>query len=215
MKATVFDGKTVTPYDPADSKVVSASTPYAWVDVVPASNHDPDVIKLLQQMGFTDIVANYTTRPYASGMFQVFGDNMLGSTYAAGDNGGDPELVHCVWNAGCFVTIRQGADQAIANALADFRSRAPQLFAEPGPVPGILMQLILDSIDRQLTDLQTRIALLDGQIIITADPVQLTQLQQLRSPVEALATTLPSYAENVSESLVGSNEMPGVDAEGV
>lgn len=215
MKATVFDGKTVTPYDPADSKVVSASTPYAWVDVVPASNHDPDVIKLLQQMGFTDIVANYTTRPYASGMFQVFGDNMLGSTYAAGDNGGDPELVHCVWNAGCFVTIRQGADQAIANALADFRSRAPQLFADPGPVPGILMQLILDSINRQITDLQEKVGLLDGQIIVTANSSQLTQLQQLRAPVEALGIAIPPYLENLDESLVDPQSLPGMNPAGV
>ncbi len=215
MKATVFDGKTVTPYDPADSQVVSASTPYAWVDVVPASNNDPEVIKLLQQMGFTDIVANYTTRPYASGMFQVFGDNMLGSTYAAGDNEGDPELVHCVWNAGCFITIRQGADQAIADALADFRSRAPQLFAEPGPVPGILMQLILDSINRQITDLQEKVGLLDGQIIVTANSSQLTQLQKLRAPVEALGIAIPPYLENLNESLVDPQSLPGMNPAGV
>ncbi len=215
MKATIFDGTSVRPYAAGDSSAVLTSTPYAWIDVVPTGQHDPEVLALLTSMGFTQVVAAYTSRTYSGGMFQAFGDNALGSTYAAADQEGDPPvLVHCAWNSGCIITIRTGADQAIATALDEIKARAVKLFASPGPVPGILMQLILDSIDRQLTDLQTRIALLDGQIIMTADPGQLTQLQQLRSPIEALATTLPGYAENVSESLVGVNTMPGVDAEG-
>ena len=90
-----------------------------------------------------------------------------GSTYAAPDAGDTPVLIHCVWNAGCFITIREGGDRAIAAALADLGPRAKSLFASPGPVPGVILQLILDSIDRQLTSLQTEIALLDGQIIVT------------------------------------------------
>ena len=216
MKATIFDGTTVRPYAASDSTAVSTSTPYAWIDVVPSGTHDPEVLGLLNSMGFTQIVAEYTSRTYSGGMFQSFGSNMLGSTFACADNPDDPPvLVHCAWNAGCFVTIRSGADQAIATALDELKPRAPKLFSSPGPVPGVVMQLILDSIDRQLTGLQTQIALLDGQIIVTTEPGQLTQLQQLRSPIQALATTIPGYAENVSESLVGTGEMPGVDAEGV
>lgn len=216
MKATIFDGTTARPYVASDSQAVSTTTPYAWIDVIPSSPHDPEVLGLLTSMGFNEVVAAYTSRTYSGGMFQAFGDNALGSTYASADQQDDaPVLIHCAWNAGCFITIRTGADQAIATALEELKPRAPKLFSAPGPVPGILMQLILDSIDRQLTDLQTRIALLDGQIIITAEPGQLSQLQQLRSPIEALATTIPGYAENLSESLVGTGAMPGVDAAGV
>lgn len=216
MKATIFDGTSARPYDVADSAAVTTTTPYAWIDVVPSGPRDPEVLDLLKAMGFTQVVAEYTSRTYSGGMFQAFGDNALGSTYAAADEADSPPvLVHCAWNAGCFITIHTGADQAIARALDDLKPRATALFSSPGPVPGVLMQLILDSIDRELTELQTRISLLDGQIIITSDPAQLSQLQQLRSPIEALATTIPGYAENVSESLVGTNEMPGVDAAGV
>lgn len=216
MKATIFDGTTVRPYAATDSTAVSTSTPYAWIDVVPSGPKDPQVLDLLKTMGFDDVVAQYTARTYSGGMFQAFGGNALGSTYASADDPDDPPvLIHCAWNTGCFITIRTGADKAIATALEEFRSRAPRLFASPGPVPGVLMQLILDSIDRQLTDLQTQIAFLDGQIIVTSEPDQLVQLQHLRTPVEALAATLPSYAENVSESLVGAASMPGVDSAGV
>jgi len=214
MKATIFDGTTQRPYTPADASAVSASTPYAWIDVVPSGPQDPQVLALLKEMGFTEIVATYTTRAYSSGMFQAFGDNMLGSTYAAPDSGVTPVLIHCVWNAGCFITIRTGADKAIAAALEDLRPRAASLFASPGPAPGVILQLILDSIDRQLTQLQTQVGLLDGQIIVTTNPQQITQLQQLRSPIEALATTIPGYAENLSESLVDPTSLPGVDAAG-
>lgn len=214
MKATIFDGTTQRPFDPSDDQAVSTSTPYVWIDVIPSGPQDPQVLALLKGMGFTEIVAQYTTRTYSSGMFQAFGDNMLGSTYAAPDAGDTPVLIHCVWNAGCFITIRKGGDRAIAAALADLGPRAKSLFASPGPVPGVILQLILDSIDRQLTSLQTEIALLDGQIIVTTNPGQITQLQQLRSPIEALATTIPGYAENLSESLVDPTSLPGVDAAG-
>ena len=216
MKATIFDGTSVRPYAASDSQAVSTTTPYVWIDAIPSGPHDPEVLSLLTSMGFNEVVAAYTSRAYSGGMFQAFGDNALGSTYASADaQDGAPVLIHCAWNAGCFITIRTGADQAIATALDELKPRAQKLFADPGPVPGILMQLILDSIDRQLTDLQTRIALLDGQIILASDPGQLAQLQQFRSPIEALATTIPGYAENLSESLVGTGSMPGVDAAGV
>lgn len=215
MKATIFDGVTQRPFLPTDSAALSASTPYAWIDVVPSGPHDPQVSALLEQMGFSDIVASYTTRAYSSGMFQVFGDTMLASTYAAADNGGGPVLIHCVWNAGCIITIRQGADAAIATALDDIRPRAADLFAKPGPVPGIILQLILDSIDRQLTDLQTKVGLLDGEIIVTTNPTQLTALQGFRNTVESLVTTLPSYAQNLQSTLVDPTSLPGVDAAGV
>ncbi len=82
MKATIFDGKSVRPYSSADAQVLSSATPYSWIDVVTAGD-DPAVVALLKQMGFTEIVAAYTTRTYSSGMFQEFGENMLGSTFAA------------------------------------------------------------------------------------------------------------------------------------
>jgi Mg2+ and Co2+ transporter CorA len=215
MKATIFDGKTVRPYTADDAKALSSTTPYAWIDVVSAGE-DPELLTLLKTMGFTEIVAAYTTRTYSSGMFQVFGDNMLGSTYAAADHEQDPPvLVHCLWNSGCFVTIRRGANKAIERAARDIEPRAESLFSAPGPVPGILMQLILDSLDRQLTDLQTQIALLDGEIIETSHPRQLSKLQQLRSCVEGLGTTIPTYAGNIRESLVDPGSLPGIDAAGV
>lgn len=215
MKATIFDGTSLKPYDPGDTQALGASTPYVWIDVVPDAGQDPQVLALLKSMGFTDIVAAYTTRTYSSGMFQAFGDNMLGSTYAAADDTGGPVPVHCIWNEGCIVTVRRGADKAISQAREDLTPRAPALFKQPGVVPGILMQLILDSIERQLTALQTEVEVLDGQIIVTTNPSQLTTLQQLRTPVEALGTTIPGYLENVNESLVATESVPGLDTDGV
>ena len=214
MKATIFDGTQLRPFEPSDSQALTTATPYAWIDVVPSGPQDPQVLALLKDMGFTQVVASYTSRANSSGMFQAFGDNMLGSTFAADDSGGPPVLIHCVWNAGSFLTIRSGGDKAVEAALRDVGPRGKALFASPGAVPGVILQLLLDSIDRQLTDLQTRIALLDGQIIITANPAQMTQLQQLRTPIEQLATTIPGYAENLSEALVDPTSLPGVDAAG-
>ena len=214
MKATIFDGTTVKPYLVSDTDALSSSTPYVWIDIVPSGPQDPDVLQLLKQMGFTNIVAQYTTRTYSSGMFQPFGDNMLGSTYAVGDDSIGPVPIHCVWNAGCFITIRSGADKAMAEALEEVKPRASELFAHPSVLPGVVMQLILDSIDREITKIQTSIDLLDGQIIVATNPRQITQLQQARAPIAALGMTMPAYLENLKESLVAPASLPGMDANG-
>ena len=216
VKATIFDGGTRRPYTNEDAQALAPTTPYVWIDALCGQLRDPEVLHLLDQMGFSDVVAAYTTRSTSTGMFQAFDDNMLGSTYVAADDPDDaPVLIHCVWNSGCFVTIRQAGGQAVHTVQDEIGPRAKALFADPGPVPGILLQLMLDSIDRQLTDLQTQIAVLDGQIIVTSNPRQLKVLQELRKPVQALGMTLPSYAENVRESLVDPSSLPGVDAHGV
>jgi Mg2+ and Co2+ transporter CorA len=215
VKATIFDGTSLTAYDPSDIAAFDPMTPYVWIDVIADSGQDPEVLTFMKAMGFTDVVAAYTTRSHSSGMFQAFGSNMLGSTYAAADDAGPPVLIHCAWNSGCIVTIRRGADKAVAQAREDLTPRASTLFAQPGSMPGILLQLILDSIDRQLTSMMTAIDLLDGQIIITTKPGQLATLQQMRTPIEDLGTTIPSYLENVNESLVAPESLPGVDADGV
>ncbi len=216
MRASIFDGSTKRNYSPDDAVVLSEKTPYVWVDVVTDKNNDPDVTQLLDHMGLTQVVAAYTTREFASGMFEVFGETMLGSGYAASDDeAAPPVIIHCVWNAGCFITIRAGADDAVATALHEITPRAKALFSAPSIVPGVLMQLLLDSIERRLTELQTQIALLDDQIIIKAEPAQMTQLRQLRKPVDSLGTTIPPYSENVRESLVAPGALPGMDAAGL
>lgn len=108
MKATIFDGGTRRAYTDQDAHALAPSTPYVWIDAVCSQLRDPQVLHLLDQMGFSDVVAAYTTRSTSTGMFQVFGENMLGSTFVAADDPDDgPVLIHCVWNTGCFVTIRQ------------------------------------------------------------------------------------------------------------
>ena len=216
MRATIFDGSARRAYTDEDAHALAPNTPYVWIDAVSSQLRDPEVLHLLDQMGFSDVVAAYTTRSTSTGMFQAFDDNMLGSTYVAADNVDDPPvLIHCVWNSGCFVTIRQAGAKAVDLVHEQVGPRAKALFADPGPVPGILLQLMLDSIDRQLTALQTQIVVLDGEIIVTSDPRQLKLLQELRRPVQALGMTLPSCAENVRESLVDPSSLPGVDAHGV
>ena len=57
MKATIFDGTSQRPFTPNDAQAVSASTPYVWIDVIPSGPKDPQVLALLKDMGFTEMVA--------------------------------------------------------------------------------------------------------------------------------------------------------------
>lgn len=214
MEATVYDGHTVQPFTLQDTSALSPSTPYAWIDAKSSGPNDPQIVQLLTALGFHEVVAEYTTRSYSSGTFQAFGDNMVGSTWAAGDHSIGPVLIHCIWNKACFVTIRTDGDAAVSAALNAVKQRSASLFGTPSTVPGIVMQLILDSIDRALTALGTQIAELDGAIITSSNPSQITTLQQLRAETSPLALQLPAYQDNLKVSLVDPATLPGMDAAG-
>ena len=94
MKATIFDGGTRRAYTNEDAHALAPNTPYVWIDAVCDQLRDPEVLHLLDQMGFSDVVAAYTTRSTSTGMFQVFDDNMLGSTYVAADDPDDAACSH-------------------------------------------------------------------------------------------------------------------------
>ncbi len=214
MKATIFDGHTTRPYTPQDQDVLSPDTPFVWIDVRSDGAHDPQVGPFLASLGFSDVMATYTSRGDGSGMFQQFDGNLVGATWAAPDSGNEPVLVHLVWNSARMVTIRDGGDRVMAQVKQEIDGRGVHLFSQPSAVPGVVMELILGSLDRRLTDIGEGVDALDEQIIDRVAPAQLQQLRVLRGQLSPLARRLPTYLDNVSEALTDPTSLPGVDATG-
>ncbi|MEI6623229.1 MAG: CorA family divalent cation transporter [Actinomycetes bacterium] len=213
MKATKFDGQGAKPFTMADKAILAADTPYAWVDVRASGPADPELEPFLTELGFSDVMAAYATRSEAAGMFQVVNDNLVGATWAA-DEGNNPALVHFVWDAARLVTVRFGGDRALQSVYKQIEARGPHLFTQPTVVPGVVLDLILASVDRRLTEIDSQIADLDAQIIEHANPSQLHQLRTIGGEITPLARRLPVYLDDLSEALVDPSTLPGMDTAG-
>lgn len=214
MKATIFDGHTTRAYTPQDRDVLSPDTPFVWIDVRSDGADDAQVKPFLASVGFSDVLAAYTTQREGSGMFQQFDNNLVGATWAAPDSGDVPVLVHVVWNAGRMVTVRDGADRVMEEVKNEIDARGVHLFGQPTAVPAVVMELILGSIDRRLTQIAEAVDALDVQIITKVAVTQMQQLRVLRQQLAPLITRLPTYLDNVTEALTDPSTLPGVDATG-
>ena len=214
MKATIFDGHTTRAFTAADHDIVSADTPFGWIDVCADGPDDPQVAPFLASLGFSDILAAYTSRSDGLGLFQQFDNNLVGATWAMPDEGNEPVIVHLVWNPARLVTVRAGANKAMASVTQQIDARGLHLFSEPTVVPGVVMELILASVDSRLTNIDGEVADLDGEIIVAVSPAQLPRLRAIRDQVAPLARRLPTYLDNVAEAFVDPTSLPGMDSNG-
>ena len=141
MKATIFDGHTTRAFTAADHDIVSADTPFGWIDVCADGPDDPQVAPFLASLGFSDILAAYTSRSDGLGLFQQFDNNLVGATWAMPDEGNEPVIVHLVWNPARLVTVRAGANKAMASVTQQIDARGTLVLLlqrslkEPQPLP--------------------------------------------------------------------------------
>lgn len=210
----MFDGRVTRPFTAQDHNVLSADTPFAWIDVRADGPHDPEVAPFLAGIGFEDPLVSFTSHSEGTGMFQQFAGNLVGATWATSDDSNDPVLVHLVWNPDRMITIRCGADKVMATVKEQIDARGQHLFAHPTAVPGVVMEIILNSVDRCLTQIAGSVDALDGAIISSVDPGQLEQLRAVRSDLAPWARVLPTYLDNVNQAIIDPTSLPGMDATG-
>ena len=194
--------------------MLSSDTPFAWIDVRADGPNDPEVAPFLGTIGFGSPLASYTSHTDGSGMFQQFDANLVGATWAAPDTGNDPVLIHLVWNPDRMVTIRDGADNVMAMVKQEIDVRGPHLFTHPTAVPGVVMEVILSSVDQRLTRIAGDVDALDAAIIESVASSQLQELRSIRSELAPLARVLPTYLDNVNQAVIDPTSLPGMDATG-
>ena len=214
MQAQECNGRQTSDFTLVNAQHRATDSPFVWIDVRAASPTDPEVAPLLTALGFNRVVCSLAMRTNVTGMFAEFGGNIAGVTWLGTSADSDPAELHFSWNPRMLVTVRLGGDGAIAEINRLLLNRGPGLFDQPTVMLGVFLQMVLASVDREITSLDEQVSAIDTDIIEAVRPEQLAQLRALRTRVAPLSRRFPGYRDAVREALVDPTSLPGMDAPG-
>jgi Mg2+ and Co2+ transporter CorA len=217
MQVTTFDGRTLAamPQNPAPTLVGEARAGFRWIDIKANGEHDAEVSGLLTGWGFTTADIAYALRSDTAGVFEVLDSRIVGTTWVAGDDVGTLAEVHFSWDPQTLITVRFGGDAAIQEASRSVAAAQGNLFRQPATALGVLLQMLLSSVNREVTTMGEQLDNLDGAIIETPHPLQLNQLRAMRGMIIPMSRRFEPYADAVSQTLVDPAVLPGMDTAGV
>jgi Mg2+ and Co2+ transporter CorA len=150
-------------------------------------------------------------------------DFLLTPTAAQGvcwidDNDGRPAAqVLFGWNQMRLVTLRSDGDVAIEQVRTRITERVDVLKEHPSTLLGVVLQLMLASVQRGLTQTMIGVGTLDMEIIATSTPKpeQTQRLNEFRIAFQALALRFPMFVVNVQASLIDPGPVAGMDEQGM
>ena len=216
MQATLFDSSGVRPCSVAEATAAVQSVGVTWIDVRLDSATSTDGDALLAAIG-ADAGALRASLQHGLGTdFAVTPTSVTGIAWL-----NDPSEP-CVqaafdWNEHRLVTVRTGGDAAIEQVAGWLQDRSNVVIQHPSTVLGVVLQLMLTTVQRALTQVAVAVGTIDLQIIDATSPQpQLSQqLGALRASFQPVAARFPMYQINVAAALIDPASVAGMEQEGL
>jgi Mg2+ and Co2+ transporter CorA len=216
VKATIFDGHTVSPCTLDQAATASSTTGLTWIDVKFANATDPEIAPMLAALGINQPIPNVTDQSL-SVAFDVTKTGLSGSAWMDDQSGIPAQQLYFTWDANRLVTMRLGGDQAVGEVQQRIMNRSDLLLADTSTVLGVVLQMLLVGVQQGLVRLATQVAALDEEILNTTNPNngQSQQLAKLRQSMATLALNLPAYGVNVGSALIDPQTIPSMTPGGI
>lgn len=217
MEATLFDGSTTTPCSAEQAQAAANQPGIAWIDVRLQGGDDAAAASMLTAAGIDPARAKEVMAQGLSSDFYVTPQTIHGVCWIDNVDGSPAEQVYFTWNQMRLVTVRSGGDTAIQQIRDRITERIDVLHAEPSTLLGIVLQFMLSTVQRGLTQTMIGVGALDLEIIATDKPTpeQSQRLNQYRTVFQPLALRFPMYMVNVQASLIDTGTVAGLDAAGM
>ena len=217
MRATIFDGHTVEPCTVEDAKTANTNTNLNWVDIRLDSLKDPAASEMFAAVGISAELVQKELQGPLNINFQMSAQGVYGVAWLAGDNNQVPVQAAFSWDDKRLVTVRLDGDSAIDQVQERIKERASLLLSDPTAVLGVVLQLMLTTVQRGLATLCVDIGKLDDEILNAASPqeVQADQLSGFRQSFAPIALLFPSYTVNLKAALVDPSTLPNMSKQEV
>lgn len=217
MDATLFDGSTTTPCS-AEQATAAANQPgIAWIDVRLQGKDEDDASSMLTAVGIDPNAAHQVLTQGLGTEFEMTPTTVHGVCWIDDGDGSPSVQVFFTWNQNRLVTVRSGGDAAITQIRSLVTQRQAVLTSDTSTILGVVLQLMLATVQRGLTRTMIDVGALDMEIIATATPQkdQTERLNTYRTAFAPLALRFPMYLVNVQASLIDPGTVAGLTSAGM
>jgi len=217
VDVTIFDGSTTKPCTVAEAKAAANQPGISWIDARLQGNDATEAEQLLAAVGL-DPAATQQLIDHGLGTdFQLSTTDVHGVCWIDNGDGSPAVQVFFAWNQQRLVTVRNTGDAGIAQVRQLVGQRADVLKKDPSTLLGVVLQLMLATVQRGLTQTMIGVGTLDMEIIDTSTPTprQTQQLIEFRKSVQPLVLRFPMYVLNVQAALIDPVPVAGLDADGM
>jgi Mg2+ and Co2+ transporter CorA len=217
VDVTIFDGRTTKPCSAAEAKAAANQPGIAWIDLRLQGDDSTPAQDLLQAVGIDSATAHQVLTRGLGTDFLMTPTDVHGVCWIDDDTGSPAEQVFFTWNQLRLVTVRTAGDAAIEQVRQRVTERVDVLDKDPSTLLGVVLQLMLASVQRGLTRTMIGVGRLDIEIIATATPKppQAQSLNDFRTAFQPLALRFPMYVVNVQASLIDPGTVAGLDTDGM
>ena len=217
MEATLFDGSSTIPCNVDQAKAAADQPGIAWIDVRLQGGDEQDAAGLLEAVGIDPQQAHKVLTAGLSTDFSLTSTAVEGVCWIDDADGSPATQVYVTWNQQRLITVRNGGDTAIADIRQRIGERADILKQDQSTLPGVVLQLMLATVQKGLTRTMIGVGTLDMEIIATTTPEksQSQQLSAYRNSFAPLALRFPMYLVNVQAALIDPVTVDGLGAGGM
>jgi hypothetical protein len=217
VDATIFDGSTTKPCTVAEAQAAANQPGISWIDIRLQGGDEDAAASMLQAVGI-DPSASHEVLAHGLGTdFTVTPTSVNGVCWIDDGDGSASVQVYFTWNQQRLVTVRSDGDAAVAQIRSLVSERVAVLTQDPSTLLGVVLQLMLATVQRGLTRTMIGIGSLDMEIIATDTPqkAQTQTLNGYRTAFAPLALRFPMYLVNVQASLIDPGSVAGLNQAGM
>ena len=216
MIATIFDGTNARPCTVDEARAAANQPGISWIDIRLNPGDTASAAQMLDAVGVDAAAAKAALDPGPSTDFDVTANDIHGVCWLDDNDGSPTAQAYFAWNSMRLVTVRTSGDAAVAQVRRRISERVTLLASDPSTLPGVVLQLVLATVQRGLTQTLVGVGALDMEIIATSSPqkAQSAQLSAFRQTLQGIAIHFPMYTVNVQTALIDPAPVSGLDDAG-
>jgi Mg2+ and Co2+ transporter CorA len=209
--ATIADRFGVRPTaSAADLRQQMSAGKFFWLDI--CDGDDPALTELLGALGLDASDLNWALRFGQAGRMYVGRGKLRAVTWLA-DAAGDLNEVHLLCSQHCIVTVWHGAAAALDEIRQQFSERADGFEDNHFVAAGILLQLLIGTLDHAIRSLD--MSLDELRVRLDKDPsTDMALLGSRAQKLQSLTTNFNRYGNAVRSAIVGIEAVSGMDERG-
>ncbi len=184
---------------------------FFWLDI--AGGNDAAREELLGglRLEAADIV--WLQRFGQSGRMTIDRQQLLAATWVA-ERGRGLQEIHLLATKTCLVTVWNGSAGVLDDIREHFAERASELEKSPYHAGGILLQLLLGTLQQAISELDERFQAIERQLGQKPESIDFPALTGRFQTLQSAWSNIDRYSSAVRTALVGVEALPGIDRHG-